>query len=245
MVMQSVTKDGVLSIYGDAPTMTPEQIAEEHRRRQALMHPTGIIGLRRVELPAPVRPDPRELRATLRQAHEARAAAKLVTARAAGAAERAKDLVDAAQRDLDAMVGIDAEVARHHADSIRGGLVVIEVPVALAARLKAKVEAETKLEQLGAAKAQLAAESAQAQQAVAEAESSVADAAAAVVLSVAEEIADKVEAAKAEMEAQLSRLAGVAAVWSSAGNGKPGPLPLSPRLQTIIAAQGGPRHDAR
>jgi hypothetical protein len=52
-----------------------------------------------------------------------------------------------------------------------------------------------------------------------------------------------------EAEAHLSLLLGVAAAWNqnvTPGGGKPGPLPLSPRLQSIIvAAHAPPRHDAR
>jgi hypothetical protein len=78
------------------------------------------------------------------------------------------------------------------------------------------------------------------------AEGRVSEAAAAMVASEAERIADDFERAKAEMEAHLQRLLGVAAVWVSAGTGKQGPLELSARLQSIIAAAQQPlRHDPK
>jgi hypothetical protein len=74
----------------------------------------------------------------------------------------------------------------------------------------------------------------------------VSEAATTVVLAEAEVIADRREAAKAEAQAHLSQLQGVAAVWTSAGPGKPGPLQLSPRLRSIIGAAQEPlRHDPR
>lgn len=245
MVMQRVTKDGVLSIYGDAPTMTDSEVAAELARRRMLPQPFlpapgQPLVIRPEPPPPPPRPDPAALRAELRAAHEARANAKLAAAKAAEAVDRATALVDEAQRNLDAMAGIDGEVARYHADSIRGGLAIIEVPASLAARLKAKVEAETKLEQLGAAKAQLAAEAEQARANLANAEGAVSAAAAAVLVSAAEEIADAFDKAKAEADSLTEKLRGMAAIWSNGA-----PLQLSPRLRDTIAQAGGPRHDER
>jgi hypothetical protein len=96
------------------------------------------------------------------------------------------------------------------------------------------------LAEAGRARALLAAEAEQARAKLASAEGAVSTAAAAVLMSSAEEIADAFEKAKAEADALLDRLRGMAAIWSNGA-----PLQLSPRLRDTISQAGGPRHDER
>jgi hypothetical protein len=145
--------------------------------------------------------------------------------------------------------GLDQEIAEVRASAIRSGadMAVLEIPAALAERLRQRTEAEAKLADLGRARALLAGEAQAADAALAQAEARVASAAASVVVSWAELIADDFERARAEAQAHLDRLLGVAAVWTNDnGQGKLGPLSLSPRLRSIITAAQVPlKHDPK
>lgn len=241
--------DGVPSISGEAETVTLEEAHRRLREREtgAPFRSNPLI-LKPDPPPAPPRPDPTQLRQALRQAHEARHYARGLAERAASADDRAAELVAAAEAALEGYAGLDDEIAEANAAAIRNGgdAMVLDVPRDLAERLRARTEAEAKLADLGRARALLAGEAEQARAELATAEGRVTAAATAVLLAEAEAIADDYDAARAEAQARRDRLIGVAAVWgSNGGPGRPGPLPLSPRLQTIISAAGGPKHDPR
>ena len=121
MVMERVNRDGILSIFGDAPAMTVEEATAEHERRQRLANPSGITGFKREPPPAPPRPDPAALRQALRQAHEARWYARGIAERATEADDRAAELVAQAEAALQGYAGLDDEIARANAAAIRSG----------------------------------------------------------------------------------------------------------------------------
>ena len=247
-IIVAPNRDGISSISGEAETVTLEEAHRRLREREAnapfrsnplVLHPDPP--------PAPPRPDPAQLRHALRQAHHARFYARGLAERAACADDRAAELVAQAEAALEGYAGLDDEIAEANAAAIRSGgdAVVLEIPRELAERLRARTEAEAKLADLGRARALLAGEAEAARAELANMEARVTAAATAVLLAEAEAIADRYEAAQAEAQAHLARLVGVAAVWSNGGPAKPGPLALSPRLQTLIANAGGPKHDAR
>jgi hypothetical protein len=173
-------------------------------------------------------------RESLREAHSARASAKAKLREVQEVVERGRKLVASLAAEAASFAGVEDEADAARADSLRNGA-PLDLPPALADRLRRKTEIDADAEAARRAHALLADEAIAAQQELDAAARAVERAVESVLVAEGEAVVAEMLAAERRALDLRHSLQALSMTWIGRdGAGRPRPFPLSPRLRAAL-----------